>query len=103
MIFKQGIALILLLLCTSAFAEEATYLVEAQSSSGPIQGAVFTNSNEYRVSGFVMLKHNVTASFAGNWTRTGKIEAVDLDGNVYLFDVIKLLNDQQARNFVHRF
>ena len=50
-----------------------------------------------------MLKHNVTASFAGSWTRTGKIEAVDLNGNVYLFDVIRLLSDQQARNFVHRF
>ncbi len=103
MIFKQGIAIVLILLCSTALADNATYLVEAKSSTGIVQGAAFTNSNEYQVNGFLVSEYNVTHSFSGVWTRLGKIEAVDRQGNMYSFDVIKLLNDAQTRILVHRF
>ena len=93
------IVLILLLLSVStlAIAEERIYLVRSNASSGDvIKGAAYTDTDLWEVSGYVMLKHDAKAKFAGFWTRTGKIEAVDGYGNMYLFDVVKVLNRWQA-------
>ena len=101
--FKQGIALFLLILCSSVSAEEDIYLIRAQSNENAlIQGAAYTDSDQLEVSGFVVLEYDSRASFVGTWTRAGDIEAVDRYGNMYLFKVIRLLNDVQAINFAHK-
>ncbi len=104
MIYKLGTAFLLFILSQSAFAEEYTYLVQAQVDvNSTIRGAAYTYSDRVEVNGFVVLDQNPRTGFEGVWTRSGKIEAVDDYGNMYLFDVIRLLNDKQARSFAYRF
>ena len=92
--------ILLLLVSCSIYAEEVVYLVHSTSSTGSfIQGAAYTNSDRLEVDGYVVLERKSRVGFAGIWTRSGKIEAVDRYGNMYLFDVIGVLEDKQARNF----
>ncbi len=101
---KLGTVIILFFCASTAFADKYVYLINTHSSSGEfVQGAAYTDSNRLEVNGYVILKHDSKASFAGVWTRSGKIEAVDRYGNVYLFDVIKVLDDKQVKNLVHNF
>ena len=82
---------------SSAFADEVTYLINTRSDTGKILlGAAFTDSDEWEVNGYVILEHDSKASFIGSWTRSGKIEGIDHNGDMYLFDVITVLNDTQA-------
>ena len=82
---------------SSAFTEEVTYLIRTQSHTGDnLQGAAFTDSDQWEVNGYVLLEHELKSSFIGSWTRSGKIEAVDHNGDMYLFDVIRVLDDIQA-------
>lgn len=96
---KLGTAFLLFLFAFTASAAEYTYLVHSQSNSGEfLRGAAFADSDRLEVDGYVILESDPRARFAGNWTRSGKIEAVDRYGNMYVFDVIKVLNDFQAIN-----
>lgn len=96
-ILRTVLFIFLLLVSFSAIAEERIYLVHSQPSAGNvIHGAAYTDTDLWEVSGYVMLDHDAKAKFAGIWTRTGKIEAVDGYGNMYVFDVIKVLSKWQA-------
>lgn len=101
---KLGTAFLLFLLAFTASADEFTYLVHTQSNTGNfLQGAAFTDSDRKEVDGYVVLEHDTRARFAGFWTRSGKIEAVDRYGNMYVFDVVKVLNNTQAINLSDNF
>ena len=93
------IVLLLLLLSVSTLvmAEERIYLVHSNVSTGDVvKGAAYTDTDLWEVSGYVMLEHDVKTKFAGFWTRSGTIEAVDGYGNMYVFDVIRVLSKWQA-------
>jgi len=103
-VLKLGTAFLLFLLVFTASADEFTYLVHTQSNSGAdLRGAAYTDSDRKEVDGYVVLEHDPRARFAGVWTRLGKIEAVDRYGNMYVFDVIKVLNASQAMNLYDNF
>ncbi len=73
-----------------------TNLIYTHTDTGVLlQGAAYTDSDKWEVDGYIMLEHNSRAEFTGMWTRFGKIEAVDMDGNMYVFDVIGELSDSQ--------
>lgn len=58
-----------------------------------ITGYVSTDENEKSVFGHLCPEMGGTY-FIGNWTPNGTIEAVDLDGKIYLFNVKN--NDQYS-------
>ena len=96
-LLRTVIVLLLLSVSSSVIAEEQIYLVRSHVTSGNvIQGAAYTDTDLWEVSGYVLLKHDAKAKFAGFWTRSGKIEAVDGNGNMYVFDVIRVLSKWQA-------
>lgn len=91
-----GILLIFFFLLSAVSADEITYLIHTHSDSGALlQGAAYTDSDKWEVDGYIMLEHDSRAEFTGMWTRFGKIEAVDSDGNMYVFDVIGELSDSK--------
>lgn len=100
MVSKLGMAFLLLLLLSTASADEIVpYLIYTRTDTGDyIHGAAFTNSDQWEVDGFVVLEHNKKTRFTGSWTRQGTIEAVDVYGKMYTFDVVMMLNDDQALN-----
>lgn len=51
-----------------------------------ITGYANTHENERTVSGNLCLDIG-DSYFTGNWTRNGNIEAVNAEGNIYLFNV----------------
>ena len=59
-----------------------TYTLEGEK----ITGYVNTDENERTVSGQLCPEMGGT-NFIGSWTHRGTIEAVDLDGKIYLFTV----------------
>lgn len=105
MFIKLGTVFLLLILSSIASADEAvTYLVQTRSDAGELlQGAAFTDSDQWEVDGYVILESDSRASFFGSWTMSGMIEAVDSNGDMYLFNVIRVLNDtsviKQTDNF----
>lgn len=105
MLLKLGTAFLLFLLLSTAYADElVTYLIHSHSNSGElIQGAAFTDSDQWEVDGYILLEQDKRARFVGSWTRQGKIEAVDSYGTMYMFDVIRVLNDEQALNLTDNF
>jgi len=88
----------------SAFADEVTYLIHTRSDTGEVlQGTAFADTDQWEVVGYIILEHDSKSSFVGSWTRTGKIEAIDRHGDMYLFDVVKVLDDTQAINLTDNF
>jgi len=79
---KLGTVFLLLILSSIAFADEVvTYLVQTRSDVGELsQGAVFTNSDQWEVDGYVILEQTQEPVFFGSWTMSGMIEAVDSNG-----------------------
>ena len=51
-----------------------------------ITGYAITHENEFNISGYICPDVG-GRYFSGNWTRYGKIEAVDTKGNIYLFEI----------------
>ncbi len=102
MFIKLGTVFLLLILSSIASADEAvTYLVQTRSDAGELlQGAAFTDSDQWEVDGYVILESDsrARASFFGSWTMSGMIEAVDSNGDMYLFNVIRVLNDTSVIN-----
>ena len=100
MLHKLGKAILLFFILSTANADESiTYLIHTRSDTGDlIQGAAITDSDHWEVGGYVILGHELRASFVGRWNRMGKIEAVDSNGDMYMFDVIRVLNDTRAIN-----
>jgi len=96
--FKLGTAILLLSILSTASADEiVTYLIYTRTDTGEIiQGTAFTDSDQWEVDGFVMLEANKKTRFTGSWTRQGTIEAVDIYGKMYMFDVVMVLNDEQV-------
>ena len=105
MLRKLGTTIFLLFILSSASADElVTYLIHTHTKTGEtLQGTAFTDSDRWEVNGYVMLEQNSRASFVGSWTRQGKIEVVDSYGTMYMFDVIRVLNDEQALNLTDYF
>lgn len=104
MFIKFGTAGLLFLMLSTASAEEYTYLIHTRSDAGElIQGAAFTDSDQWEVDGYVMLEGDSRTRFTGMWTRLGKIEAVDSDGKMYMFDVIRVLNNKQVLELTNNF
>lgn len=102
MTIRQGMALLLFVISFTASAEEVTYLVSSPYiEQDVVYGAAVTESDKLEVYGVVKLGTDTESNFAGVWTRLGKIQAVDQQGNMYLFDVIRVLNSSQAFDFVH--
>lgn len=97
MLLKLGTAILLFISLSTASADElVTYLIHTHSDNGElIQGAAFTNSEQWEVDGYVMNDHDIKTRFTGVWTRTGKIEAVDSLGKMYMLDVIRVIEDTQ--------
>lgn len=101
MFIKLGTVFLLLILSSIASADEVvTYLVQTRSDAGELlQGAAFTDSDQWEVDGYVILESDSSrASFFGSWTMSGMIEAVDSNGDMYLFNVIGVLNDTSVIN-----
>ncbi|QMU60479.1 MAG: hypothetical protein GKR92_01695 [Gammaproteobacteria bacterium] len=98
MLFKLGTAILLISILSAASADEiVTYLIYTRADTGEIiQGTAFTDSDQWEVDGFVMLEHDKKTKFTGSWTRQGTIEAVDINGNMYMFDVVMVINNDQA-------
>lgn len=98
MLLKLGTAILLFLIVASASADEiVTYLIFTRTDTGEfLQGAAFTDSDRWEVDGFVMLEQDKRVRFKGSWTRQGLIEAVDSYGNMYMFDVVTVLESEQA-------
>ena len=96
--FKLGTAILLVLILSTASADEiVTYLIYTRTDSGEfIQGAAFTDSDRWEVDGFVILEQDKRVRFTGSWTRQGTIEAVDSYGKMYMFDVVTVLDGEQA-------
>lgn len=106
MFIKLGTAFLFLLISSTASADEYTYLIHTRSDTGElIQGAAFTDSDQWEVDGYVMLERDSDSRtrFTGMWTRFGTIEAVDSYGKMYTFDVIRVLNDMQALELTNNF
>jgi len=97
-LLKLGTAILLLSILSTASADEiVTYLIYTRTDTGEfIQGAAFTDSDQWEVDGFVILEHNKKTRFTGSWTRQGTIEAVDSHGKMYMFDVVTVLEGEQA-------
>jgi len=97
-LLRLGTAIILFSILSTASADEiVTYLIYTRTETGEfIQGAAFTDSDQWEVDGFVMHEHNKKIRFTGSWTRQGTIEAVDSNGKMYMFDVVMVLNNEQA-------
>ena len=82
-------------------AEEVTYLISSQTSNQDIvYGTAITDSDQYEVYGIVKVGLDSISEFAGMWTRAGKIQAVDKQGNMYLFKVIHVVTDTQSIEFI---
>ena len=97
MLIKLGTAFLLLLLSATAFAEEVTYHIYTHSNSGEyLQGVAYSDSDQWEVGGYIILEHDTRTSFVGSWTRMGTIEAVDSNGDMYMFAIKGVLNDTQA-------
>ena len=105
MLSKLGTAILLLFILSTASADElVTYLIHTHSNTGElIQGAVFTDSDQWEVDGFIMLEHDAITRFTGMWTRMGTIEAVDSNGDMYMFNVIRVLNDSSFLKLTDNF
>lgn len=104
MLVKLGTAFLLLLLSTTAFADEVTYHIYTHSDAGGyLQGVAFADSDEWEVGGYIIFEHDARTSFVGSWTRMGTIEAVDSNGDMYMFAVKGVLNDAQAINLTNNF
>ena len=98
MLLKLRATILLFSIFSTAPADEiVTYLIYTRTDTGEIiQGAAFTDSDQWEVDGFVMLEGNKKTKFTGSWMRQGAIEAVDIYGEMYMFDVVMVLNDEQA-------
>lgn len=103
MFTKLRIAILSLLILSSlmisaASADEiVTYLIYTRTDTGElIQGAAFTDSDQWEVKGFVVVEQNKRVRFTGSWNRLGTIEAVDSNGTMYMFDVVTVLDREQA-------
>ena len=105
MLSKLGTAILLLFILSTASADElVTYLIHTHSETGDlIQGAAFTDSDQWEVDGFIMLQHDAVTTFSGMWTRMGTIEAVDSNGEMYMFNVIRVLHEPQSQNLTDAF
>jgi len=95
---KLGTAILLFSILSTASADEiVTYLIYTRTDTGEfLQGAAFTDSDQWEVDGFVILEHNKKTRFTGGWTRHCTIEAVDSHGKMYMFDVVTVLEGEQA-------
>ena len=96
-LLKLGTAALLFFSLSTASADElVTYLIHTHSDNGElIQGAAFTDSDQWEVDGYVMVEHDIKTRFTGMWTRMGKIEAIDSFGKMYMLDVIRVIEDTQ--------
>ncbi len=104
MSIKLGTALIFLLLSSTVSADEVTYHIYTRSYTGEfLQGVAFADSDQWEVGGYIILEHDARTNFVGSWTRMGTIEAVDSNGDMYMFDVKGVLNDVQAMNLTNNF
>lgn len=104
MIIRLGTAFLLLLLSATAFAEEVTYHIYTHSHSGEyLQGVAFTDSDQWEVGGYIILEHDLKTRFVGSWTRMGTIEAVDSNGDMYMFAVKGVIENSQAINLTDNF
>ena len=104
MFIRLGIAFLLLLISSTASADKVTYHVDTRSYTGEyLQGVAFADSDQWEVDGFVILEPNSRTSFVGSWTRMGTIEAIDSNGDMYMFHVIGVLNDTDAINLTDNF
>ena len=105
MLSKLGTAILFLFILSTASADElVTYLIHTRSDTGDlIQGAAFTDSDRWEVDGFIMLEHDAITRFTGMWNRLGKIEAVDSNGDMYMLDVVRVLNDSAVINLTDNF
>ena len=97
-LLRLGMPILLFLILSTASADEiVTYLIHTRTDSGEIlQGAAFTDSDRWEVSGFVVLEHDKRVRFTGSWTRMGTIEAVDSHGKMYMFEIVTVLNGEQV-------
>ncbi len=98
-LLRLGTAFLLFLLISTASADEiVTYLIYTRTDSGElIQGAAFTDSDRWEVAGYVILERNERVRFTGSWNRLGAIEAVDSNGKMYMFNVVTVLDGEQAQ------
>ena len=100
LVFKLGTVFLLFIASSVVSAEKLTYLVNSHDHQGHlISGAAFADTNRREVEGYIFYEDGTKGLIYGNWTRRGKIEAVDPHGNMYVFDVIRELRNVVRSSF----